>query len=56
MNRINHTFPLGLLSEGSKRIPFDGKAVKDMKQLILNVFKENGIVMSDISYIVGPTD
>lgn len=55
MNRINHTFPLGLLSEGSKRIPFDGKAVKDMKQLILNVFKENGIVMSDISYIVGPT-
>ena len=55
MNRMNHTFPLDLLSEGSKRTTFDGKAVEDMKQLILNAFKENGIVMSDISYIAGPT-
>lgn len=55
MNRMNHTFPLDLLSEGRKRTTFDGKVAVDMKQLILNVFKENGIVMSDISYIVGPT-
>lgn len=55
MNRMNHTFPLDLLSEGRKRTTFDGKVAVDMKQLILNVFKENGIVMSDISYIAGPT-
>lgn len=55
MNRMNHTFPLDLLSEGSKRTTFDGKVAEDMKRLILNAFKENGIVMSDISYIVGPT-
>lgn len=55
MNRINHTFPLDLLSEGSKRTFLDRKTVNDMKRLVLNVFKENGIVMSDISYNVGPT-
>lgn len=55
MNRINHTFPLDLLSEGSKQTFLDRKNVDDMKRLVLNVFKENGIVMSDISYIAGPT-
>lgn len=52
MNRI---FPSDFLSEGRERTSLDGKVVEDMRRLILNAFKENSIVMSDISYIVGPS-
>lgn len=55
MNNNNHSFPLDLLSEGSKQTPFDNDIADDMKQLNINAFTKCGIDVSMFSYIVSPT-
>ena len=55
MNAINSTFPLDLLSEGSKRTPISCNVIGRMEQLIINAFSNNDAKISEVSYVVGPT-
>ena len=55
MKEINHSFPLDILSEGSKSTHIGYRVVDNMKQLIINCFVENDIDIFNISYVVGPT-
>lgn len=51
----NHSFPLNLLSEGSKRTLISSTIVGRMEQLIINAFSNKDIKISDVSCAVGPT-
>lgn len=55
MNRINKSFPLDLLSEGSRQISFDNDTVNNMKQLIINTFAMMGVDVDAVSFVVSPT-
>ena len=55
MSAINHTFPSDLLSEGSNQTHLDDKVVDNMKQLIVNAFRDNGVAVSLVSYVVSLT-
>ncbi len=55
MKSINKTFPLGLLSGGRWQTHLDDSVGDKMKQLIINVFSENGIEINEVSFVAGPT-
>ena len=55
MNGINRSFPLDLLSDGSKQTHLEDSAVDNMKLLIINAFAQNSIDVSAVSYVVSPS-
>lgn len=55
MNAINSSFPLDLLSEGSKRILISPTIVGRKEQLIINAFSNKNVTISEVSCVVGPT-
>lgn len=55
MNATNHSFPLDLLSEGSKITPISSAITSRMKALVASAFSKIGITFSEVSCVVGPT-
>lgn len=55
MKGINRSFPLDLLSDGSKQTHLEHIAVENMSQLIINTFAQNSVDISAVSYVVSPT-
>lgn len=55
MNRIHRSFPLDLLSNGSKQTHPEDSVVDNMRQLIINAFAQNSIDIISISYVTSPS-
>lgn len=55
MKENNPTFPLELLPKMSQQAPSDPAIVSRIKQLIVNVFGNKGIVVGEISHVVSPS-
>lgn len=55
MKENNQTFPWGLLPMMSHRAPNDSAIVSRIKQLSVNVFGSEGIVVGEISHVVSPS-
>ena len=56
MNDINLTFPLSLLPEMKQlTISTNRIVINEIKQIIINVFENNGVVIGDVSHVVTPS-
>ena len=56
MNDINLTFPLSLLPEMKQlTISTNHIVINEIKQIIINVFENNGVVIGDVSHVVTPS-